>query len=116
MDMMKKSTTIVATIAYEIAGLPEELISVSVAHTGPWCACRVAVVSPAFSIAADSDADRKCFLLLLVKGEPSPQPPPKKALFMRLSDGLVLLVDGLTLLQEPLLFVSKFCADVILDD
>ncbi|CAN6232979.1 unnamed protein product [Urochloa humidicola] len=85
--------------ACEIARLPEDLISASIACTTPRDACRVAAVSPAFRAAADSDAVWSCFLPRdlppLADGQLSPAPPSKKALFMRLSDSPVLLADGL---------------------
>ncbi|CAO2040254.1 unnamed protein product [Urochloa humidicola] len=85
--------------ACEIARLPEDLISASIACTTPRDACRAAAVSPAFRAAADSDAVWSCFLPRdlppLADGQLSPAPPSKKALFMRLSDSPVLLADGL---------------------
>ncbi|CAN6252855.1 unnamed protein product [Urochloa humidicola] len=85
--------------ACEIARLPEDLISASIACTTPRDACRAAAVSPAFRAAAESDAVWSCFLPRdlppLADGQLSPAPPSKKALFMRLSDSPVLLADGL---------------------
>ncbi|RLN08699.1 F-box protein PP2-B10-like [Panicum miliaceum] len=86
--------------ACEIARLPEELLSVSIACAAPRDACRAAAVSPAFRAAADSDAVWACFVPREVPpfadGELSPAPPSKKALFMQLCDSPVLLADGLT--------------------
>ncbi|TVU27760.1 hypothetical protein EJB05_19260 [Eragrostis curvula] len=88
-----------ASAACEIARLPEELLSVVISLTAPRDACRAAAVSPAFRVAADSDAVWACFLPrdlpLLADGELSPAPPSKKELFMRLSAGPVLLADSL---------------------
>ncbi|GJM87317.1 hypothetical protein PR202_ga03258 [Eleusine coracana subsp. coracana] len=85
--------------ACEIARLPEELLSVVISRTAPRDACRAAAVSPAFRAAADSDAVWSCFLptdlLPLADGELHPAPLSSKELFMRLSDGPVLLADGL---------------------
>ena len=114
MDTMMESVTTATTIACEIARLPVDLISALIARTGPRDACRAAVVSPTFHTAADSDIVWNSFLPsnlpLSALGELSPLSPSKKALFMQLFDGPVLLADGLTVLQEPLLFTSKFYA------
>jgi len=114
MNTMTEPATTAITIACEIARLPVDLISASIARTGPQDACRAAVVSPIFCTAADSDVVWNCFLPsnlpLPALGELSPPVPSRKALFMRLSDGPVLLADGLTILKEPLLFTSKFYA------
>ncbi|KAF8689997.1 hypothetical protein HU200_041632 [Digitaria exilis] len=84
----------------EIARLPEDLLAASIAGTTPRDACRAAAVSPTFRAAADCDAVWDRFvprdLPPLADGELSPAPPSKKALFMRLADGPVLLADGLT--------------------
>lgn len=84
----------------EIARLTEDLLAASIACTTPRDACRAAAVSPAFRAAADSDAVWTRFLPHelppIADGELSPAPPSKKALFMRLADGPVLLPDGLT--------------------
>ncbi|CAN6239083.1 unnamed protein product [Urochloa humidicola] len=86
--------------ACEIARLPEDLLSASIARTTPRDACRAAAVSPAFRAAADSDAVWACFvprdLPPLADGQLSSAPPSKKAMFMRLCDSPVLLADGLT--------------------
>jgi hypothetical protein len=83
-----------------IARLPEDLLSAAISRTAPGDACRAAAVSTAFRAAADSDAVWSCFLPSdlppLADGElHHPAPPSKKDLFMRLSDGPVLLADGL---------------------
>jgi hypothetical protein len=62
MNTMTESATTATTIACEIARLPVDLISASIARTGPWDACRAAVVSLAFRTAADSDVVWNCFL------------------------------------------------------
>ncbi|PUZ78184.1 hypothetical protein GQ55_1G432500 [Panicum hallii var. hallii] len=88
--------------ACEIARLPEELLSASIARAAPRDACHAAAVSPAFRAAADSDAVWACFVPRdvppLADGELSPAPPSKKALFMRLCDSPVRLADGLTIM------------------
>jgi hypothetical protein len=48
--------------ACEIARLPEELLSASIARAAPRDACHAAAVSPAFRAAADSDAVWACFV------------------------------------------------------
>ncbi|CAN6245665.1 unnamed protein product [Urochloa humidicola] len=94
-----ESTPTESGSACEIACLPEDLLSASIARTTPRDVCRAAAVSPAFHAAADSDAVWSCFqprdLPPLADGQLSPAPPSKKALFMRLSDSPVLLADGL---------------------
>ncbi|CAN6245662.1 unnamed protein product [Urochloa humidicola] len=86
--------------ACEIARLPDDLLSASIARTTPRDACRAAAVSPAFRAAADSDAVWACFvprdLPALADKQLSPAPLSKKALFVRLSDSPFLLADGLT--------------------
>uniref|UniRef100_A0ACD5YQ69 Uncharacterized protein n=1 Tax=Avena sativa TaxID=4498 RepID=A0ACD5YQ69_AVESA len=86
--------------ACEIGRLPEELLSASLSRTSPRDACRAAAVSQAFRAAADSDSAWACFLPRdlppLADGElPTAPPPRKKDLFLRLSDGPVLLSDKL---------------------
>ncbi|XP_066320782.1 F-box protein PP2-B3-like [Miscanthus floridulus] len=97
---MTESVATATTIACEIVRRPVDLISASIALTGPQDACRAAVVSLAFRTAANSDIVWNSFLPsnlpLSALRELSPLAPSKKALFMRLSDGPVLLVDGLT--------------------
>jgi hypothetical protein len=62
-------------------------------------ACRAAAVCQAFHAASDTDALWACFLPHdlppFADMELSPPPPSKKDLFMWLSDGPVLLADGL---------------------
>lgn len=87
--------------ACEIARMPEELLSASIARAGPRDACRAAAVSTAWCAAADSDGVWSCFLPRdlppLADGELPAELSSKKALFMRLSDPgrPVLLADGL---------------------
>ncbi|TVU27759.1 hypothetical protein EJB05_19259, partial [Eragrostis curvula] len=85
--------------ACEIARLPEELLSAAISRTSPRDACRAAAVSPAFRVAADSDAVWSCFQPSdpppLAEGELEPAPRSKKELFMRLTNNPVLLSDGL---------------------
>ncbi|EES05998.1 hypothetical protein SORBI_3004G340900 [Sorghum bicolor] len=86
----------------EIARLPEDLVSATLARTAPRDACRAAAVSPAFRAAADADAVWSGLLPRdlppLADGELPADPLPKKQLFMRLSDPgcPVLLADRLT--------------------
>jgi hypothetical protein len=81
-----------------IARLLEELLSAAISRTAPRDACRAAAVSTAFRAAADSDAVWSCFvpsdLPPLAEGELHPAPQSRKELFMRLSDGPVLLAGG----------------------
>ncbi|XP_066332831.1 F-box protein PP2-B11-like [Miscanthus floridulus] len=88
----------------EIARLPDDLLSATLARTGPREACRAAAVSPAFRAAADADVVWSSFLPRdlppVADGElelPADPLPTKKQLFMRLSDpgSPVLLADGL---------------------
>ncbi|XP_051191780.1 F-box protein PP2-B10-like [Lolium perenne] len=77
--------------ACEIARLPEELLSAALSRTSPRVACRAAAASPAFRVAADSDAVWARFLPRdlppLADGELLLTPPTrKKDLFLRLSD------------------------------
>ncbi|KAF0933423.1 hypothetical protein E2562_018527 [Oryza meyeriana var. granulata] len=85
--------------ACEIVRLPEELLSAAISRTAPRDACRATAVSPAFRAAADSDAVWSSFLPRdlppLADGELSPAPPSKKELFLRISDGPLLLPDRL---------------------
>ncbi|KAJ1281574.1 hypothetical protein BS78_04G316000 [Paspalum vaginatum] len=91
-----------AAPACEIARMPDELLSASIARTAPRDACRAAAVSTAWRAAADSDAVWSCLLPRdlppVADGELTPAPQSKKDLFMRLSDPArpVLLADGLT--------------------
>ncbi|EES05996.1 hypothetical protein BDA96_04G364700 [Sorghum bicolor] len=86
----------------EIARLPDDLLSATLARTAPRDACRAATVSPAFRAAADADVVWSSFLPLdlppLADGELPADMLSKKQLFMRLSDpgSPVLLADGLT--------------------
>ncbi|XP_066328826.1 putative F-box protein PP2-B12 [Miscanthus floridulus] len=96
-------STATAPATCEIARLPDDLLSASLARTGPLDACRAALVSPAFRSAADADAVWSSLLPRdlpqLADGElPADPQPTKKQLFMRLSDSArpVLLADGLT--------------------
>jgi hypothetical protein len=89
----------------EIARLPDDLLSATLARTGPRDACRAAAVSPAFRAAADADAVWSSLLPRhlpqLADGElPADPLPTKKQLFMRLSDpgSPVLLADRLTVI------------------
>jgi len=98
----------------EIARLPDDLLSATLARTAPRDACRAAAVSPAFRAAADADAVWSRLLPRdlppLADGELPADPLPKKQLFMRLSDpgSPVLLADRLTVIanRTPLLFTS----------
>ena len=89
-----------APASCEIARLPEDLLLASFARAGPVAVCRVAAVCQAFHAASDTDALWACFLPhdlpQFADAELSPPPASKKELFMRLSDGPVLLADGLT--------------------
>lgn len=98
-EKMKATASISAC---EIERLPEELLSAILSRTAtPRDACSAAAVSPLFRAAADSDAVWSCFLPRdlppLADGELH-HPPSKKRLFLRLSDGPVLLADGLVVL------------------
>ncbi|KQK01301.1 putative F-box protein PP2-B12 [Brachypodium distachyon] len=89
-----------AVDACEIARLPEEIVSATLARAGPREACRAAAVSPAFRAAADSDAVWACFLPRdlppIADGElPAAPPLSKKELFLRLSNSPVLLPNRL---------------------
>ncbi|WVZ99281.1 hypothetical protein U9M48_044608 [Paspalum notatum var. saurae] len=95
------ATTESPVAACEIARMPEELLSASIACTAPRDACRAAAVSTTWRAAADSDAVWACLLPRdlppLADGELPAEPLSKKALFMRLSDPArpVLLADRL---------------------
>lgn len=84
--------------ACEIMRLPEELLSAALSRTSPRDVCRAAAVSPAFRLAADSDAVWTCFLSCDRDLPPlsDGQLPPcrKKDLFLRLSGSPVLHPDG----------------------
>jgi len=108
-------STAPAPATCEIARLPDDLLSASLARTGPLDACRAAAVSPAFRAAADADAVWSSLLPRdlppLADGElPDDPHSTKKQLFMRLSDSArpVLLADGLTVrdLDPPLVCLS----------
>ena len=108
-------STATAPATCDIARLPEDLLSLSLARTGPLDTCRAALVSPAFRAAADADAVWSSLLPRhlppLADGElPADPLPIKKQLFMRLSDpgSPVLLADRLTVIanRTPLLFTS----------
>ena len=108
-------STATAPATCEIARLPDDLLSASLARTGPLDACRAAAVSPAFRAAADADAVWDSLLPRdlppLADGElPDDPHSTKKQLFMRLSDAArpVLLADGLTVrdLDPPLVCLS----------
>ncbi|KAF7093173.1 hypothetical protein CFC21_095600 [Triticum aestivum] len=85
--------------ACEVTRLQEELLWAALSSTSPRDACRAAAVSPAFRVAADSDALWACFLPCgrdlppLADGESTPC--RKKDLFLRLSGSPVLLPCGL---------------------
>ncbi|KAF8732962.1 hypothetical protein HU200_015313 [Digitaria exilis] len=93
----------------EISRLPEELLSAALSRSlaTPQEAARAAIVSRAFRAAADSDHVWASFLPggdlpPLASGElddPAPSSLSKKEMFLRLSDHLVLLADGLTSLR-----------------
>jgi len=106
-------STATAPATCDIARLPGDLLSASLARTGPLGACRAAAVSPAFRAAADADAVWSSVLPPLADGElelPADLQSTKKQLFMRLSDpgSPVLLADRLTVIanRTPLLFTS----------
>jgi len=99
-----------APASCEITRLPEDLLLASFSRAGPVAACRAAAVCQAFHAASDTDALWACFLPRdlppFADKELSPPPASKKALFMRLSDGPVLLADGLTVRNSAELLLA----------